>query len=386
MDDLLGKNGLIKNLIKNLTEKILKQELTEYLGYERHRPNNSNNSRNGYTSKRVKSNIGEIDIEIPRDRNSEFEPILIPKHKRELGSLGEKIISMYGKGMSVREINEHLEDIYGIKLSGASISRITEMVIEEVREWQNRPLESVYVIVYFDAIYYKVKEEGMIVNKAVYTCLGIDKEGEKDLLGMWVGESESAKFWLKVITELKNRGVRDILIACVDGLSGLEQAINSVYPETKIQLCVIHQIRNSLKYISYKDKKEFMKDLKGVYRGISREEGMRRLEEMEEKWGNRYGVVIRSWKEKWDRLSVYFDYSPEIRKLIYTTNILEGLHRAFRKYTKSKSIFPNNDSLLKSLYLAYGNLSKRWTQKVRDWVSIKNQLVIEFGDRLEPEI
>ncbi len=384
LDDMLGKNGLIKNLIKALSEQILEEELSAHLGYKRYDPSGrgSGNNRNGSSKKQLKSDFGDIEIDIPRDRNGQFEPFLIQKYQKEFGELDSKIISMYAKGMSTRDIQAHLEDIYGLSVSSAFISRITDRVVERVSEWQSRPLEEVYVIVYFDAIHYKVREDHKIKTKAAYTCLGIDTSGHKDLLGIWIDEAEGANFWLSVITELKNRGVEDILIACVDGLKGFPEAIQSVFPQTQVQLCVIHQIRNSLRYVAYKHKKEFMKDLKRVYKAPTKEVAEEELIHLRDKWYKQYTIVIKSWENKWENLSTYFAYTPEIRKLIYTTNSVEALHRQFRKVTKSKSIFPNDKALEKMLFLAYFDLSKKWTAALRDWSKIISQLAIAFEDRL----
>jgi len=384
LDDMLGKDGLIKNLIKALTEQILEEELSAHLGYEKYDPKGrgSGNNRNGRSKKQLKSDFGTIDIDIPRDRKGEFEPLLIQKYQKEFGELDTKIISMYAKGMSTRDIQAHLEDIYGLSVSPAFISRVTDRVMEKVNEWQSRPLEQVYVIVYFDAIHYKVREDHKIKTKAAYTCLGIDTTGHRDLLGIWIDETEGANFWLSVITELKNRGVEDILIASVDGLKGFPEAITSVFPKTQVQLCVIHQIRNSLRYVAYKHKKEFIKDLKRVYQAPTKKVAKKELKRLREKWYDRYSIVVKSWENKWENLSTFFAYTPEIRKLIYTTNSVEALHRQFRKVTKSKSVFPNDKALEKMLFLAYFDLSKKWKNAPRYWSKIINQLAIAFEGRL----
>ena len=323
---------------------------------------------------------------MPRDREGEFEPLLIARHQREFGDLEGKILSLYARGMSVRDIREHLQDLYGLELSTAFISRLTDRVLQEVKDWQQRPLESVYVIVYFDAIHYKIRSDGKVQTRAAYTCLGIDAQGQRDLLGIWVGESEGAHFWLSVLTELQNRGVEDILIACVDGLKGFPEAIESIFPQTRVQLCVIHQIRNSLRYISYKDQREFMKDLRRVYQAPTKAVAEEELVQLEKKWSQRYPIVIRSWKSKWGYLSTYFEYSPEIRKLIYTTNPVEALHRGFRKVTKAKTVFPTDAALEKMLYLAYLDISKKWKKAIRDWTKIIAQLAVHFEGRLNLEL
>lgn len=384
VDDLFAKNGLIANMLKGLMEQILKEELSIHLGYEKYesKGRGSGNSRNGSSKKRLKSDYGDIELDIPRDRNGEFEPLLIQKYQKESGDLETKIISMYAKGMSTRDIQSHLEDIYGLSVSPSFISRITDRIIEKVSEWQARPLEEVYVIVYLDAIHFKVRDEHTIKTKAAYTCLGIDSTGHKDLLGIWVDESESANFWLSVLTDLKNRGVKDILIASMDGLKGFPEAMAAVFPQTQVQLCVIHQIRNSLRYVAYKHKKEFMKDLKRVYQAPTKEIAEKELDHLHQKWYDRYPIVIKSWENKWDNLSTYFAYTPEIRKLIYTTNTVEAVHRQFRKVTKSKTIFPNDKAVVKMLFLAYLDISKKWTSTIRDWSKIVSQLAIAFEGRL----
>jgi len=384
MDDLVGKDGLIKKLIKHLTERLLEEELTQHLGYEPYQKeaHHGSNSRNGSSSKHLKGEFGRIPIKVPRDRQGEFDPLLVGKHQREFGDLEGKILSLYAKGLSVRDIREHLQDLYGLELSAAFISRLTDRALQEVKQWQSRPLESVYAIVYFDAIHYKVRSEGKVQTRAAYTCLGIDAQGHRDMLGIWVGESEGAHFWLSVLTELQNRGVEDILIACVDGLKGFPEAIQSIFPRTRVQLCVIHQIRNSLRYIAHKDQREFMKDLRRVYQASTREVAEEELVQLEKKWAKRYPIVIRSWKSKWEHLSTYFEFAPQIRKLIYTTNSVEALHRGFRKVTKAKSIFPTDSALEKMLYLAYLDISKKWKTAIRDWTKIVAQLDIHFEGRL----
>jgi transposase-like protein len=382
--DLMGKNGAIKDLLKSSLEQLLEAEMTEHLGYDKHSTegNNSGNSRNGKTNKTLKTDEGEINISVPRDRNSEFEPIAVPKHQRNLGEFEDKIISMYAKGMSTRDIQSHIEDLYGLKLSPTAVSNITDSVISSIREWQNRPLESVYPIVFLDAIHYKVKEDGRVLSKAAYTCLAVDINGYKEMLGIWIGEAESSKFWLNILNELRNRGVQDILIACVDGLKGFTEAISSVYPETQIQKCVIHQIRNSLKYIVYKDQKSFMKDLKPVYNSATEESALYELDKLEAKWLKKYPLVIRSWRENWPNLSVFFQYPEEIRKIIYTTNAVEALHRQFRKVTKSKTQFPNDEALTKMLYLSYRDISKKWTNSLRNWPYVISQFSVMFEERI----
>lgn len=383
-EDLMGKNGAIKNLMKHALESMLDAELSNHLGYEKHSPDgdNSGNSRNGKSRKTVKNEQGKIEIEVPRDRNGSFDPVVVKKYQTTVGPIEDKIISMYAKGMTVRDIQSHLEEIYGLEVSPSFISSITDKVIESAKTWQQRPLNRAYVFVYFDAIHYKVKDEGRVVTKAAYTALGIDSSGNRDLLGMWVGDSESATYWLAVFSEMKARGVEEIFIASVDGLKGMVDAINAVYPNCRVQRCIIHQIRNSMKFIPEKFRKEFIKDLKKIYQAINEQTALAALDELDEKWGKKYPLTLKSWRTNWESLSVMFEFPQEIRKAIYTTNAVEALHRQFRKVTKTKTIFPHDDALLKILYLAYNDLVKKWTT-LRDWRLMVTQLCIIFGDRFE---
>ena len=383
-NDLMGKNGAIKKLIKSSLENILETELSEHLGYEKYSPegNNSGNSRNGKTHKSVKTDEGMIDLEIPRDRNSSFDPVIVKKYEKTLGPIEDKIISMYAKGMTTRDIQSHVEEMYGLEVTAATVSRITDSIVVHAKEWQSRPLSEIYPIVFFDAIHYKVRQEGKVVSKAAYTCLAIDIEGQKDMLGIWVGESEGANYWLGIITELKNRGVQDILIAAVDGLKGFPEAIESVFPGCEVQQCVIHQIRNTIRYIASKNQKEFMKDLKPVYQAPTEEAGLLALDKLEEKWGDKYPFPIKSWRNNWNNLAVFFNYPPEIRKMIYTTNAVENLHRQFRKVTKNRSIFPSDDALTKMIFLAYRDISKKWKMTLPNWGLIISQLSIRFEIRI----
>lgn len=383
-EDLMGKNGAIKNLMKHALESMLDAELSNHLGYEKHSPDgdNSGNSRNGKSRKTVKNEQGKIEIEVPRDRNGSFDPVVVKKYQTTVGPIEDKIISMYAKGMTVRDIQSHLEEIYGLEVSPSFISSITDKVIESAKTWQQRPLNRAYVFVYFDAIHYKVKDEGRVVTKAAYTALGIDSNGNRDLLGMWVGDSESATYWLAVFSEMKARGVEEIFIASVDGLKGMVDAINAVYPNCRVQRCIIHQIRNSMKFIPEKFRKEFIKDLKKIYQAINEQTALAALDELDEKWGKKYPLTLKSWRTNWESLSVMFEFPQEIRKAIYTTNAVEALHRQFRKVTKTKTIFPHDDALLKILYLAYNDLVKKWTT-LRDWRLMVTQLCIIFGDRFE---
>lgn len=385
-EDLMGKDGAIKKLLKSSLENMLETELTDHLGYEKHSPigNNSGNNRNGKTYKTIKTDEGAIEIKTPRDRNSTFDPVIVKKYEKTLGPIEDKIISMYAKGMTTRDIQSHVEEIYGLEVSATTISNITDSIVAHAKEWQSRPLARIYPIVFFDAIHYKVRQDGKVLSKAAYTCLSIDLEGHKDMLGIWVGEAEGANYWLGILTELRNRGVEDILISAVDGLKGFPDAIESVFPGCEVQQCIIHQIRNTIRYVASKNQKEFMKDLKTVYTSPTEEAGLDQLEKLEDKWGEKYPYPIKSWRNNWENLAVFFKYPEEIRKMIYTTNAVENLHRQFRKVTKNRSLFPNDESLTKMLYLAYRNIAKKWTLPVRDWAFIFSQLSIKFDERLKP--
>lgn len=382
-EDLMGSGGAIKKLMAKALEGMLDAELTEQLGYEKHSSNgkNTGNSRNGKTKKTLKNDNGEIELSVPRDRNGEFDPLVVKKYDRTLGPIEDKIISMYAKGMTTRDIQSHIEEIYGLQISPTLVSDITEKIVSIATVWQNRALEAVYPVVFFDAIHYKVRDEGKVVSKAAYTCLGIDTSGQKDLLGLWIGESEGSNFWLSVITELRNRGVEDIFIACIDGLKGFPEAISSVYPQTEIQLCIIHVLRNTLRYVATKNQKEVARDLKAVYSAPTEEAGLSELEKVEEKWIKKYPLPLKSWRQNWSNIATFFKYPEEIRRMIYTTNAVEALHRQFRKVTKSKSLFPNDDALKKMLYLAYRDLSKKWTMPVRNWAFIISHFSIIFESR-----
>jgi len=377
-------HNALKDLFKRTLQEILKTEMSDHLGYEKNdvRGNNSGNSRNGYSSKIIKTSLGETELEIPRDRNGKFEPQIIKKYEKNASEIEEQIIAMYAKGMSTRDIEAHMKDIYGIDVSADLVSKITDKVFPLITEWQSRPLERVYPIVFLDAIHFKVRKDNRIVNKAAYSVLGIDVMGRKDILGIWIGEHESASFWLGVCNDLKNRGVEDILIACKDGLSGFSEAINSVFPRTSIQLCVIHQIRNSMKYVSYKEQKAVMADLKKVYQALTLEEAEFAFEMFKEKWGKKHPIVIKSWESNWQELTTYFSYPYGIRRLIYTTNTVEGYHRQLRKVTKTKTAFPTDDSLRKIIYLATKEISKKWTMPIQNWAECISQFVIQFEDRL----
>lgn len=385
-EDLMGKDGAIKKLISKTLEQMLEAELTEHLGYERYSPDgkNSGNSRNGKTHKTLKNDNGQIELTVPRDRNGEFDPVIVKKYEKTIGPIEDKIISMYAKGMTTRDIQTHVTELYGIDISPTLVSNITNKIVHLAEEWQNRPLEKVYPIVFFDAIHYKIRDESRkVTSKAAYTCLAVNMEGHKDLLGLWISEAEGANFWLNILTELKNRGVEDIFIASIDGLKGFPEAINTIFPKTEIQLCIIHQIRNTLRYVASKDQKQFMKELKEVYKAPTEEAALINLDRLEETWGKKYSLAIKSWRINWDNLATFFKYPEEIRTVIYTTNAVEALHRQFRKVTKSRSLFPNDDALKKMLYLAYRDLSKKWTMPIRNWAIVLSNFSIYFKDRFD---
>jgi len=374
---LEGKDGILAPLIKRLVEASLAGELDAHL-----EENKSSNRRNGKMSKRVKTGFGSIDIDTPRDRNGSFEPQILAKRQTVLGeALDHKVISMYSKGMSYADICTHLEELYGLLVSPATLSSITNRVLDDVKAWQSRPLESVYTIVWLDAIHYKVKEQGSIKTKAVYCVIGLNRDGVKDLLGLYVGENEGAKFWLQVLTDIQNRGVQDIFIACIDNLKGFAEAIESIYPQTEVQLCVIHQIRNSTKFVSYKDLKAVMADLKEVYQATTIELAEQGLLQLSQNWNKKYPMIAKSWNNNWNRLSQYFKYPKEIRKMIYTTNMIESFHSQLRKITKSKRVFHSDNSLLKLLYLVFTNQKKGWVAPVKGWKMIQAQMIIIFEDR-----
>ena len=376
---ITGKDGVLTPLIKKLTEAALEGELDSHLAEDV-----APNRKNGKTSKTVKSTAGPFELDTPRDRAGTFEPQLVKKHQTSVSDeIETKILSMYGLGMSYRDIAIQVEDLYGITVSTATLSAITDKIIAEVREWQQRPLDSLYPFVWLDAIHYKVKDNGRYKSKAVYTVLAVDLEGKKEILGLYLSESEGANFWLSVLTDLKNRGVDDFLIASVDGLTGFPEAIATIYPDTEVQLCIVHQVRNSLKYVASKNQKAFTVDLKRVYRATSKDAAEQALDELEDRWGDMYPIVIKSWRTKWENLSAYFKYPPDIRRVIYTTNSIEAVHRQFRKLTKTKGGFPNEDSLLKLLYLGVQNASKKWTMPIQGWNITLSQLAIFFEGRLD---
>lgn len=391
IDDVLGKNGLVQRLVKDVLENILEAEMDEHLGRDKYQRQSNiepgeRNYRNGYSQKNLRSSFGDVDLDIPRDRKSEFEPQIVKKYETVCNELDKKIISLYAKGMTTSDIQAEIEDLYGITISPSMVSKITDKVIATATEWQNRMLDKIYPIVYLDAMYFKVRSNGKIVNKAVYICLGYTMEGYKDILGLWVDEAEGAKFWLGICNDLKNRGVKEILIACMDGLKGLPQAIQTVFPSANIQTCIVHQIRNSIKYIASKDKKSFMKDLKEVYKAPTEELALAQLDKLKETLGNSYGMVINSWYNNWNNLSTFFDFSPRIRKMIYTTNALEGFNRQVRKYTKSRTIFPTDESLNKCVYLATMEIMEKWTQPVPNWGATLAELTLFFTEELKDEL
>ena len=379
---LTGKDGVLTPLIKNLTEAALEGELDSHLGQEI-----AANRKNGKSKKTIKTLNGSFELDAPRDRNGTFSPQLIKKHQTTISDeIEEKIIAMYGLGMSYKDISNHLEDIYGISVSKGTLTAITDKIIHTVKEWQARPLESIYPILWLDAIHYKIREDGKVLSKAVYTILGVNIEGRKEVLGLYISENEGANFWLQVLTDLSNRGVADILIACIDGLKGFPEAIETIFPKTEVQLCVVHQIRNSLKYVGSNNQKEFMADLKRVYKAASKDLAESELDKLEDKWNDKYPIVIKSWRNNWERLSQFFKYPEDIRRIIYTTNTIEAVHRQFRKLTKTKGAFPNQDSLLKLLYMGIQNASKKWTMPVQNWSLTISQLAIFFEGRLDKEL
>lgn len=391
--DFIKENNLVtaqdaqdalKNLFAETIQEMLEAEMETHLGYAKHdvTAKATRNSRNGKSKKTVVSEYGEQEIAVPRDRLGEFEPLVVKKHPSNVTGIEEQIIALYAKGVSTREIQDHLQQLYGIEVSPTLISNVTNKIMPMVKEWQNRPLQSVYAVVFLDAIHFKVKQDGAIVNKAAYMVIGIDLDGNKDVLGMWIGENESAKFWLSVLNELKNRGVQDILITCVDNLTGFSQAISASYPATEIQKCIIHQIRNSTRYVSYKDLKKVTADLKPIYKAATEEAALVELDRFEEEWGKKYPLIVRSWRNNWSELATFFKYPPEIRKLIYTTNIIESYHRQLRKVTKGKSIFPSDEALLKMLYLSTMDVVRKWTGRVQNWGQMLLQLSVFFPDRV----
>lgn len=383
-EELIGENGLLKQLTKGSLERALQAEMTVHLGHEKNGnlSTKGGNSRNGKSAKTIKGEFGSLPIEVPRDRDSSFAPVIIPKGQTRFAGFDDKIISLYARGMTTREIQGHLEAIYGVEVSPTLISTVTDAVTNEVKIWQNRPLDVLYPIVYLDAIRVKVRDTGHVINKAIYLAIGITLDGIKEVLGMWVAENEGAKFWLQVVTELRNRGVQDIFIACVDGLKGFPEAIETVFPRTQVQLCLVHMVRNSLKYVSWKQRKEVAADLKAIYQAPTDEQAEMNLTAFETKWDELHPSIGQSWRRNWERIRPFFAYSPEIRKVIYTTNAIESMNMSLRKVTKNRGSFPNDESMLKLLYLALNNIAKKWTMPIRDWKAALNRFSILFGDRM----
>lgn len=383
-EDLIGETGLLKQLTKQLLERAMQAEMTEHLGYEKNSPagKKTNNARNGSYPKRVKGEFGNLDIEVPRDRDSSFEPVILPKGQSRFTGFDDKIIALYARGMTTRDIQAHLEEIYGVDISPSLVSQVTKAVQEEIVLWQNRPLNEVWPIVYLDAIRVKVRHDNRVINKAVYLAIGVNLDGLKEVLGMWTAETEGAKFWLQVVTELKNRGVKDIFVACVDGLKGFPEAIKTVFPDTQVQLCIVHMVRHSLNYVSWKQRKEVAADLKNIYQAPTVEEAGFQLEQFEAKWNASHPTIGKSWRRNGERITPLFSYPPDIRKAIYTTNAIESVNMSLRKVTKNRGSFPNDEAMIKLLYLALQNIAKKWTMPIRNWRAALNQFSIMFEDRM----
>jgi len=383
-EEIIGENGLLQQLTKAVLQRALQAEMTLHLGHEKHAvvSNKEGNARNGTSLKTIKGEFGNMPIEIPRDRDSSFEPLIIPKGQTRFPGFDDRVISLYSRGMTTREIQGHLEEIYGVDVSPALISIVTDAVAEEVKVWQNRPLDAVYPIVYMDAIRVKARGNGHVVNKAVYLAIGVNLDGAKEVLGMWVSENEGAKFWLQVVTELKNRGLQDIFIACVDGLKGFPEAIEAVYPETQVQLCIVHMVRNSLRFVSWKQRKEVAADLRLIYQSVTAEHAEMELTAFEAKWDKTHPTIGMSWRRNWTQVIPFFAYPPDIRKVIYTTNAIESLNMSLRKVTKNRGSFPTDEAMLKLLYLALRNIAKKWTLPIRDWKAAMNRFTILFEDRM----
>jgi transposase-like protein len=379
---------MLKEMFAETLQEMLEGELESELGYAKNgeKPEGSTNRRNGHTEKKVRSSYGELELTVPRDREGEFEPIVVRKNQKEVTGIEEQIIALYARGVTVRDIQAHLNQIYGIEVSPTLISNVTNKIMPLIRDWQSRPLQNVYAAVFLDAIHFKVKQEGHIVNKAAYMVIGIDLDGCKDVLGMWIGEHESSKFWLTVLNELKNRGVEDILICCVDNLTGFSDAISACFPETEIQKCIVHQIRNSIRYVSYKDTKKLLSDLKPVYTAVSEQAGLDALDEFETRWGAKYPLVVQSWRTNWAELATFFKYPPEIRKIVYTTNMIESYHRQLRKVTKGKSVFPTDEALMKMLYLVTQDVMLKWTGRIHNWGQILLQLSVFFPEKVKSHL
>lgn len=376
--------NVLKDMFAEALQGMLEAEMDNHLGYQKHEDakKETTNRRNGHSTKTVRSDYGQVELEVPRDREGDFDPVIVKKGQRNVTGIEDQVIALYAKGVSTRDIQAHLEQLYGIEVSATLISNITNKIMPTIKEWQNRPLMKTYAMVFLDAIHYKVKQDGMIVNKAAYMVIGIDMDGQKDVLGMWIGENETSKFWLVVLNELKNRGVEDILIISVDNLKGFSEAIAACYPQAEIQKCIVHQIRNSVRYVNYKDLRKVTSDLKPIYQAPSEEAGLEALDEFEAIWGSKYPLIVNSWRNNWSELATFFKYPPQIRKIIYTTNIIESYHRQLRKVTKGKAIFPTDDALMKMLYLVTQDVMKKWTGRVHNWGQILLQLSVFFPDRV----
>ena len=385
-EDLIGENGLLKQLTKMLVERALETEMAEHLGHDKSDPvtNVTGNARNGHSAKTLKGEFGELPLDIPRDRQGAFEPQLIGKHQTRWAGFDDKIVSLYARGMTVREIQGHLTEMYGTEVSPSLISAVTDAVSEEVKAWQARPLDPLYPILYLDCIHIKVRDTGAVRVKAVYLAIGVNLDGHKEVLGLWIAQTEGAKFWLQVVTELKNRGVQDIFIACVDGLKGFPEAIEAVYPKASVQLCIVHMVRNSLNFVSWKTRKEVASDLRLIYQSATVEEAAQRLSEFEAKWDDRHPPIAQIWRRNWARVIPFFDYPPEIRKVIYTTNAIESINMSLRKIIKNRSSFPTDEAASKLLYLALNNISRKWTMPIHDWKAALNRFTIQFEDRMPP--
>jgi len=373
----------ISKLYKHAVQTMLKAEMDEHLGYKKHDPEgkNTGNSRNGSSGKTLKTDIGDIPLDVPRDRNSSFDPVIVPKHQRMSARIEQAIITMYSKGMSTRDIEDTVLDIYGVKVSESSVSSITATVLEDIKQWQQKPLDPVYYIIWMDGIVMKVRHNGKVINKTIYLIIGVNRDGYKEVLGMWISETESASFWLNALNDLKARGVEDVLIACTDNLAGIKQAIKAIFPAAVTQLCIVHQIRNSCKYVGWKERKAFVADLRLIYGAPNKQLAEDALQDFAAKWGDKYGYAVKSWKENWDHLTAYFDYPQEIRSMIYTTNPVESLNSTIRKYTRSKTVFPDDQAALKAVFLAVSNVQRKWTMQIRNWGQIVNQFYINFEER-----
>lgn len=383
-EDLIGEHGLLKQLTKALVERALQAEMAEHLGHDKHETvnNATGNTRNGKSRKTLKGEFGELPIEIPRDREGSFEPLIISKHQTRWAGFDDKILSLYARGMTTREIQQHLTEMYGAEVSPTLISTVTDGVMDEVKQWQSRPLDAVYPVIYLDCIHAKVRDAGSVRTKAIYLAIGINMEGHKEILGLWIAQTEGAKFWLSVVTELKNRGVQDIFIACVDGLKGFPEAIETVYPHAIVQLCIVHMVRNSLNYVGWNKCKEVAADLRLVYSAATIDEAEQALADFEDKWNNAYPPIARSWRNNWQRIIPFFDYPPEIRRIIYTTNAIESVNMSLRKVSKNRGSFPNDEAVIKLFYLALSNIAKKWSMPLRDWKPALNRFTIQFNERM----